>query len=118
MAEISFFRTLASYSLCLFVTGLSGCSVFDKKPMADTPATAEKTAYLLCGGCHGPVNVRVDFMAPNIIGQKKGYLAAKLRDYRDKNRIEPFMNGISANLSDLDIENLAAYYSNHLSENK
>ncbi len=111
MTELTLFRTLAIYSLCFMVTGLSGCSIFGKQSAAATPAEAEKTAYYQCGGCHGPVNVRVNFMTPNIIGQKKGYLAATLRDYRDKKRIEPLMNGVIANMSDQEIDNLAAYFS-------
>ena len=49
-------------------------------------------------------------MSPNIMGQKKGYLVTALRDYRDKKRLEPLMNGAVANLSDQEIENIAAYY--------
>ncbi|MEI6067399.1 MAG: c-type cytochrome [Methylococcaceae bacterium] len=112
MTELTLFRTLAIYSLCLFVTGLSGCSVFGKQSAVVTPAEAEKTAYYQCGGCHGPANVRVNFMTPNIMGQKKGYLAQTLRDYRDKKRIEPLMNGVIANMSDQEIDSLAAYFSN------
>jgi cytochrome c553 len=112
MTELTLFRTLAIYSLCFIVTGLSGCSIFGKQSAAATMAEAEKTAYYQCGGCHGPANVRVNFMTPNIIGQKKGYLAATLRDYRDKKRIEPLMNGVIANMSDQEIDSLAAYFSN------
>jgi cytochrome c553 len=113
MSEVIMSRTLIISALCMLVSGLSGCSILGKKPAANTPAAAEETAYTLCGGCHGPVNVRVNFMAPNIIGQKKGYLAATLRDYRDRKRIEPFMNGVAANLTDQDIDNLATYFSNY-----
>ncbi|MEY3289174.1 MAG: hypothetical protein RLZZ419_1416 [Pseudomonadota bacterium] len=116
MTELTLFRTLSIYSLCFIVTGLSGCSVFGKQSADATPAEAEKTAYYQCGGCHGPANVRVNFMTPNIIGQKKGYLAATLRDYRDRKRIEPLMNGVIANMSDQEIDSLAAYFSKALPE--
>ncbi len=95
------------YLLGFVIFGLSGCSVLSKKP--DTEVAAN-TAYYVCSGCHGLENVRVNFMTPNIMGQKKGYLVATLRDYRDHKRIEPLMNGAVANLSDQEIENLAAYY--------
>ena len=52
-------------------------------------------------------------MSPKIIGQKKAYLSAKLRDFRDMKRINPYMNGVVAGLTDQDIDNLAAYYSNY-----
>ena len=100
--------------ICLLISiGLSGCALFQQKSAAATPAQTADTAYYLCGGCHGPANVRVDFMPPNIIGQKQGYLAAKLRDYRSKTRIAPFMNGITAKLTDQDIDNLANYFAHY-----
>lgn len=106
-------RTLTAFTLSAVVLCLSGCSMFASRPAADSAAAAERTAYLSCGGCHGPTNVRVSFMSPNIIGQKKGYLAAKLRDFRDMKRIHPFMNGVVENLTDQDIVNLATYYANY-----
>ena len=106
-------RVLIVYLLSLFALGLPGCSMLEKKSVADTPAAAEQTAFLMCDGCHGPNNVRVEFMSPKIIGQKKAYLAAKLRDFRDYKRVNPYMNGVVAGLSDQDIANLAAYYSNY-----
>lgn len=107
MRKTSKLHNLIISAISVFVLCLSGCSVFETKP------AAERTAYLTCGGCHGPKNVRASFMSPNIIGQKKGYLAAKLRDFRDMKRIHPFMNGVVEQLTDQDIVNLAAYYSNY-----
>lgn len=112
MTKITMYRTLPTSLLCLLLTGMTGCSIYGAKSAAQTPAAAEKTAYYLCGGCHGPEYVRVNFMSPKIIGQKQSYLAEKLRDYRDNKRIDPFMNGVSADLSDQEIESLAAYYAN------
>lgn len=106
-------RILISYGLSVVVLCLAGCSILEKKPAADTLAATEQTAYYTCGGCHGPKNVRVEFMTPNIIGQKKGYLAKKLRDFRDNKRINPYMNGVTAEMTDQDTENMAAYYSNY-----
>ncbi|WNV06593.1 cytochrome c [Candidatus Methylospira mobilis] len=111
-------RALIVVVLNVFLVGLSGCSVFEKQAAADTPAAVDRTAYYLCGGCHGPENIRVETMTPNLFGQKKGYLAAKLRDYRDKQRVNPFMNGIAEGLSDHDIDNLAAYFSSSGSTSK
>ncbi len=105
-------RALIVFGLSVFALGLAGCSIVQKKPAADTPAAAEQTAFLMCDGCHGPNNVRVEFMSPKIIGQKKVYLAAKLRDFRDKKRINPYMNGVVSKMTDQDFVNLAAYYAN------
>ncbi len=109
MIERNLFRSIVIYLMSFVVVGLSGCSVFSKKTPAETAAN---TAYYMCAGCHGSDNVRVNFMTPNIIGQKKGYLVSTLKDYRDKKRIEPLMNGAVAGLSDQEIDSLADYYSN------
>jgi len=113
MENTKMLRPLIICGLSVFALWLPGCSILEKKTAADTTAATEQTAYYTCGGCHGPKNVRVEFMSPKIIGQKKVYLAAKLRDFRDMKRINPYMNGVVAGLSDQDIDNLAAYYSNY-----
>jgi cytochrome c553 len=113
MEKTKTLRPLMVYGLLISVFWLPGCSIIEKKTAAGTPTETVETAYYTCGGCHGPKNVRVDFMSPKIIGQKKVYLAAKLRDFRDMKRINPYMNGVVAGLTDQDIDNLAAYYSNY-----
>jgi cytochrome c553 len=80
---------------------------------ADVDTPVEDTAYLLCGGCHGPTNIRtMEDMSPNIIGQKKDYLAKQLKAYRDRARIHPDMNDLMQPYSDKNIEDLATYYAN------
>ena len=113
MEKTIMLRTLIVCGLSVIALGLPGCSILENKPAADTPAAAERTAYYTCDGCHGPKDVRVEFMSPKIIGQKKVYLAAKLRDFRSMKRINPYMNGVVAEMTDQDIANLAAYYSNY-----
>ena len=113
MKNTTMLHLLIICGLSVFALCLPGCSVFEKKPAADTPAATAQTVYYTCDGCHGPKNIRVDFMSPKIIGQKQAYLAAKLRDFRDLKRINPYMNGVVAELTNQDIDNLAAYYANY-----
>lgn len=102
-------RQIFCFSLCL--AALSGCSLIERKPIAETPEAAKNDAYYFCGGCHGPPPVdHIVTMAPKIAGQKEGYLVAALKEYRDKKRIHPFMNGWTWNVTDQGIANLAAYY--------
>lgn len=103
-------RRSATLNLCLAVILLQSCSLFERKPAADTPEAAARTAYLVCDGCHGPKDIRMYSKSPKIIGQKEGYLAAKLKDYRSGKRNHPWMDGVVRNLTDQDITNLAAYY--------
>jgi cytochrome c553 len=119
MSKFPMLRILIIFIFGVFGSGLPGCSALDNKPTAaDTQAATEHTAFTLCDGCHGPDNVRVEFMSPNIIGQKKGYLAAKLHAFRDSKRMNPFMNGVAEGLTDQEIVNLAAYYSNYGQDKK
>ncbi len=111
MENTKMLRAFITCGAAAIVLLLSGCAMLENKPQGSNPSAAAETAYYTCGGCHGPEGVRVEYMSPNIIGQKKGYLAAKLRDFRDSKRINPYMNGVVSGLSDQEINDLAAYYS-------
>jgi cytochrome c553 len=73
-------------------------------------AEAEQTAKNLCAGCHGPAGISTNPLWPNLAGQKAGYTAKQLRDYRDGIRVDPSMNGISQPLTDAQITKLAELY--------
>lgn len=94
---------------------LSGLAIFglmatSGSVLADAEA-AKATATSICAGCHGPNGISAADIYPNLAGQKKGYLVAALKAYRDKTRNNPMMNGMAAPLSDQQIEDLAAYFS-------
>jgi cytochrome c553 len=63
----------------------------------------------LCVNCHGANGVSTAEGFPNLAGQKSGYVANALRAYRDKSRTAALMNAMAANLTDAEIEDLAAY---------
>ena len=63
-----------------------------------------------CLACHGERGVAVDAMYPNLAGQYASYLEKALKDYRDGSRSNPLMSGFATNLSDPDIEDLAAWF--------
>lgn len=63
-----------------------------------------------CAGCHGADGISVSGDIPNLAGQKIEYLETQLRAFRDGSRANPFMNAIAAQLSDTDIEDLAAFW--------
>ncbi len=71
---------------------------------------AGKAKAMMCAGCHGPAGISNNNMWPNLAGQKEGYLASALRDYRSGARNNPMMSGMAKPLSDADITNLAAYF--------
>jgi cytochrome c553 len=63
-----------------------------------------------CGSCHGANGVSVSATIPNLAGQKTDYLVAQLKAFKAGTRKNPLMNAIAAQLSDGDIENLAAFW--------
>ncbi|MEO8065040.1 MAG: cytochrome P460 family protein [Pseudomonadota bacterium] len=64
-----------------------------------------------CQACHGSDGAGTAPDIPNLAGQKPGYLQAQLVAFRSKHRKHELMNAIAEQLSDGDIENLAAFWS-------
>ncbi|TCR80866.1 c-type cytochrome [Rhizobium sp. BK376] len=67
------------------------------------------TLALQCAICHGPTGVsRAD--SPNLAGQYAAVIYKQLHDFKSGARSNAIMSPFSANLSDQDINDLAAYY--------
>lgn len=66
---------------------------------------------LTCVGCHGPEGNSSNGQYPILAGQQAAYLANQLRAFKNGARKNPTMNGLASGLSDEDINNLAAYFS-------
>ena len=67
-----------------------------------------------CQGCHGIPGWKTAFPevypVPKLGGQHPQYIAAALKAYKKGERDHATMRAIAADLSDQDIEDLAAYY--------
>ncbi len=74
-------------------------------------AAAGKARAQTCVGCHGAAGVSNNPLWPNLAGQKEAYLVKQLKAFRDGTRQDPMMSPMAKPLSDVDIDNLAAYYS-------
>lgn len=78
-------------------------------------AKAASTKVELCIGCHGIPGYKATFpevfQVPMIGGQSAKYIESALRAYRKGDRKHPTMMGVAASLSDQDIADVAAYYS-------
>jgi len=85
----------------------------DKAPAGDAKEAHKKIA--MCEGCHGIAGYRtaypVVYSVPKLGGQSETYLINALHEYRAGQRSHPSMRGIAASLSDKDIADIAAYYS-------
>ena len=72
--------------------------------------TAGKAKAALCVACHGPDGISINPLWPSLAGQQGIYLAKQIRAFRDGERVEPTMQPFVANLTDQDVEDIAAYY--------
>jgi cytochrome c553 len=67
------------------------------------------TLALNCTMCHGAQGVSISD-APNLAGQYPEVIIKQLRDYRDGKRASSIMQALARNLTDQNVEDLAAYY--------
>lgn len=110
-------KTLAPLVLAVLAAtyGSSACAQATSAPIVGDPKAAGAKIEM-CIGCHGiaggyktafPEVYRV----PMIGGQSAKYIEAALKSYRKGDRKHPTMTGIARSLSDQDIADIAAYYS-------
>ena len=68
-----------------------------------------------CIGCHGIAGYKASFpevySVPMIAGQSAKYIENALKEYQKGERKHPTMRGIATSLSEQDMADLAAYYS-------
>ncbi len=78
-------------------------------------ALAARDKVAMCIGCHGIPGYRTAFPevyhVPKLGGQNAQYIENALKEYAKGNRKFQTMHGIAASLSDQDIADIAAYYS-------
>ena len=79
------------------------------------PKDAAEKKIAMCIGCHAIAGYKSSFpevyQVPMIGGQSAKYIESALKAYQKGDRKHPTMRGIAASLSDQDIADLAAYYS-------
>jgi cytochrome c553 len=77
----------------------------------DASAGAEK-AKTVCAACHGADgNTPMIPGSPRLAGQRYDYLVHSLKQYKSGIRKNPIMAGQAQALSQTDIENVSAYFS-------
>jgi len=88
-------------------------SAHAQKITGNAEAGAKKTA--MCVGCHGIIGYQASFpeihKVPMIAGQSATYIVSALTQYKGGERKHPTMRAIADTLSEQDIADLAAYYS-------
>jgi len=76
----------------------------------DVTAGRQKVADK-CAVCHGLDGLAKIAEAPNLAGQNENYLLAQLTAFKNGARTNEQMSVVIQDLSEADMENLAAYYS-------
>src|SRR4051794_31631459 len=95
-------RVLTLVCLGLFAAGAAQA--------ANPEAGKEKSRT--CAACHGPDGNSAAGDFPRLAGQHYDYLVKALKDYKIGKRKNAIMAPQAANLSERDMEDLAAFYSN------
>ena len=79
--------------------------------LAEGTAADGKTKAAACFACHGADGNAVDPQYPRLAGQYNMYLQQALNEYKTGQRDNAIMKGFVAQLSDQDIQDVAAYFS-------
>jgi len=99
----------------LMVLALACSQALAQQPAAAGDAKRAELKISMCVGCHGIPAYRTAFpevySVPLIAGQAPDYLVNALKAYKSGERNHPSMRGIASSLSDQDMADLAAYYS-------
>jgi len=95
---------------------LAACSSEERSRALDNPNILPKTlAVQICSNCHGVVGISESPNFPVLAAQSQEYLVAQLKSFKSHGRFDPegfeYMWGISARLTDAQIDGLAAYFS-------
>jgi len=99
-----------------FVATIAGCSSPERSRSLNNPSVSAHTiAMQVCSNCHGVTGISESPNFPNLAAQQPAYLVEQLKSFKSHGRSDPagfeYMWGISARLSDAQINGLAAYFS-------
>ena len=78
-------------------------------PAADAEAGRQKAQA--CAACHGPGGNSVISSTPSLSGQPTQFIVTQLIMFREGNRKDPQMSPMAKDLTNAEVNNLAAYYS-------
>lgn len=89
--------------------------VISQAAMAAGDAAAGKAKGAACFACHGADGNSAAPTFPKLAGQSEVYLNKQIKDIKSKARSVPAMAGLTDNLSDQDIADIAAYFASQAS---
>ncbi len=104
----------------LFVAGMVGVAVGcanlqRSRDTANPNVSGDTLAQQVCSNCHGQAGNSVSPNFPNLAGQQEAYITSQLNEFKGHSRQDPagfeYMWGLSHNLSDKQIQELAVHFS-------
>jgi cytochrome c553 len=95
----------------LIALTVSTLSMANEAMVADA-SKAENIVNTVCMACHGADGNSVISLNPKLAGQHPEYLEKQLTEFKSGKRANAVMSGMAAGLSEEDMKNLAAYFSN------
>ncbi|MBF0264342.1 MAG: c-type cytochrome [Gammaproteobacteria bacterium] len=99
-------KTLSSLAIASLLISVGGTA-------SAADAAAGKAKAAVCAACHGPAGISMIPTYPNLAGQKEAYLAAQSKAIKSGARtggMTAVMKPVVANISDADLDDIAAYY--------
>jgi cytochrome c553 len=89
---------------------LLACALFASASSAgDAGQGAQKAA--VCGACHGMTGNSINPEWPNLAGQPETYVVTQLKAFKEGSRVNPLMTPMAVALSEKDMEDLGAHFS-------
>jgi len=101
---------LAALSLALIGCSDKGTKAGGEQLSAGDLAAGKAIADRDCKGCHGLDGKGTAPGIPNLAGQRAGYLAVALAEYKDGKRVHAALRDIAAHLNETETRNVAGYY--------
>jgi cytochrome c553 len=102
-------KKLTTIAVCALL-GVAGSA-----QAAGNPDAGKQKATTVCAACHGPTGVSSVPTYPNLCGQKAEYLVSSMQAYKEGQRsgsMAAIMAPMAKPLTDQEIQDVAAYYSN------
>lgn len=109
--------------IALLVGSAVGCANIQRsRDTANPNVSGDTLALQVCSNCHGPTGNSISPNFPNLAAQQQAYLAAQLHEFKGHSREDPegfeYMWGLSHNLTDKQIQELATHFASQTLERR
>ena len=103
-------KTASRWAFLAFALGAVWLVAWPRSAIAEGDAQAGAGKAAMCAACHGQKGISGNPLWPSLAGQQQAYLEKQIKAFRDGERTDVSMQPFVANLTDQDVEDLAAYY--------